>query len=89
MRNFTKIWNRILAFLNLTKIKDTSQNDASDDSRSYSNRRDQSSLKGCCTAKVESMWKNKHINTFPGESLSKNRDIYMRDASSGDKGIQK
>jgi hypothetical protein len=30
---------------------------------------------------VESKWKNYHITTFPGQSLSKN----MRDDSSGDK----
>jgi hypothetical protein len=30
---------------------------------------------------VESKWKNYHITTFPGQSLSKN----LRDASSGDK----
>jgi len=53
-------------------------NDAWDGSRSYSNRRDQSGLYGCCTAMWEANGKTTTLLLFLDSLFSKNRDTYAR-----------
>ena len=63
-------------------------NDARDSSSSYSNRRGQSSLNGCCTAVWKANGKTTTLSLFLN-SLFQKTEIYMRGASSGDKIIRR
>ena len=63
-------------------------NDALDGSRLYCNRRDQSGLNGCCTAKWKAIGNIATLLIFL-ESLFPKTDIHMQDASSGEKTIRR
>jgi len=58
-------------------------NDAWDGSSSYSNRRDQSGLNGCCTAMWKANGKTTTLSLFVNSLFPKTEISYMRDASSG------
>ena len=64
-------------------------NDARGGLSSYSNRRDQSGLNGCCTAMWKQMEKLPHFHFSWIVFFQKKATIYMRDASSGDKTIRR
>ena len=64
-------------------------NDARDGSSSYSNRHDQSGLNGCCTAMWKVNGKTTTLSLFLDSLFPKTEISYMRDASSGDKIIQR
>ena len=64
-------------------------NDARDGSSSYSNRRDQSGLNGCCTAMWKANGKTTTLSFFLDGLFPKTEIPYMRDASSGHKIIQR
>ena len=64
-------------------------NDARDNSSSYSNRRDQSGLDGCCTAMWKANGKTTTLLFFLDSLFPKTEISYMRDASSGDKIIRR
>jgi len=64
-------------------------NDARDGSSSYSNRRDQSGLNGCCTAMWQANGKITTLSFFLDDLFPKTEISYMRDASSGDKIIRR
>ena len=54
----------------------------------YSNRHDQSGWNGCCTEMWKANGKTTTLSLFL-DSLSPKTEIYMRDASSGDKIIRR
>jgi len=64
-------------------------NDARDVSSSYSNRRDQGGLNGCCTAMWKASGKTTTLSLFLDSLFPKTEISYMRDASSGDKIIRR
>ena len=59
-------------------------NDTPDGSSSYSNRRDQSGLNGCCTAMWKANGKTTKLSFFLDCLFPKTQILYMRDPSSGD-----
>ena len=64
-------------------------NDARDGSSSYSNRRDQRGLNGCCTAMWKANGKTTTLSLFMDSLFPKTEISYMREASSGDKIIRR
>ena len=64
-------------------------NDARDDLSSFSNRRDQSGLNGCCTEMWKAKGKTTTLSLFLDSLFPKRDTIYMGDASSGDKTIRR
>jgi hypothetical protein len=56
-------------------------NDAQDGSSSYSNRRDQSGLNGCCTEVWKATGKTTTSSPFVNSLFPKTEISYMRDAS--------
>ena len=64
-------------------------NDARDGSSSYSDRRDQSGLNGCCTAMWKANGKTTKLSLFLVSLFPKTEISYMRVDSSGDKIIRR